>query len=127
MNMASTNTAHKSARGGGRVDFSALLAGTALVLMGVALHGIWQGSRLESSRPIGTVKSVAPGSGWGVRLIVETETTFYPLRSLLVVEKGTPLILQVRANGDQYVCDVSQSCAKTASQNWKTNRTGGSN
>lgn len=127
MSKTSASPLNKRARGGGRVDFSTLLVGTALVLLGVAFYGIWQGSRVESSRPIGSVKSVAPGSGWGVRLIVETETTFYPLRSLLVVEKGAPLLLQVRANGDQYVCDVSQSCAKTASQNWKTNRTGDSN
>src|SRR5687768_535304 len=99
MNMASTNTADKPARGGGLVDFSTLLAGTALVLLGVALFGIWRGARPESSTPIGTVRSVATGSGWGVRLIVETETTFYPMRGILAVEKGTTLLLQVRRNG----------------------------
>lgn len=127
MSKASTDAPDQRARERGRFDFSTLLAGTALVLLGVAFYGIWQGSRVESSRPIGTVKSVAPGSGWGVQLIVETETTFYPLRGVLAVEKGAPLLLQVRANGDQYICDISQTCAKTATQNWKTNRTGGSN
>lgn len=127
MSKVATNTVKQRAREGGRVDFSTLLAGTALVLLGVALFGIWRGARLESSTPIGTVRSVAPGSGWGVRLIVETETTFYPLRGVLAVEKGAPLFLQVRGNGGQYLCDVNQSCVKTAEQSWKTNKTGGGN
>lgn len=127
MSMASTITVNKRARDRGRVDFSTLLAGTALVLLGVAFLGIWRGTRLESSVPVGAVRSVAPGSGWGVRLIVETETTFYPLRGVLAVEKGTPLFLQVRGNGDQYLCDASRSCVKTATQSWKANKTGGRN
>lgn len=125
MSKAWTNALDQRVRESGRVDFSTLLVGTALVLLGVAFYGIWQGSRVESSRPIGTVKSVTPGSGWGVRLIVETETTFYPLRGVLAVEKGTPLLLQVRGNGDQYLCDAAQSCVKTATQSWKMNKTEG--
>lgn len=108
------------------MDYSIVFAAGAVVALAAALIEMWMSGRVESAQPAGTVRSIRAGGGWGVRLIVETETTFYPLHSALAIDKGAALIRQVRANGEVYLCEASmRSCAKTASQAWSSNRMGG--
>ena len=78
------------------------------------IYDDWKGSQVLSRKPIGTVVGM---TGEGRKTVIETETGYYPLIKSLVVEKGTPLVLEIRGNGDRYVCNASGTvCGRTAKQ-----------
>lgn len=79
---------------------------------------MWLGTISETEVPIGAVKSVSAASGSLLGLtVLETETGFYVLRGYANIRKGTPLILDIRLNGNQYVCDVGKSvCVRSSSR-----------
>jgi hypothetical protein len=72
----------------------------------------WHGQQVQSRTQIGTVVHM---SGAGRQLLLETETGFYPLNEPLAAAKGTPLVLEVRGNGERFVCDVAATvCSRTS-------------
>lgn len=79
---------------------------------------MWLGTISETEAPIGAVKSVSAASGALLGLtVLETATGFYVLRGYANIQKGTPLILDSRLNGNQYVCDVGKSvCVRSSSR-----------
>ena len=76
------------------------------------------GTITRTEVPIGAVKSVSAASGGLQGLtVLETDTGYYALRGHATVHKGTPLILDTRLNGDQYVCIESKKvCARTSAR-----------
>jgi len=91
------------------------LAGLVLLYFPIDM---WLGTISETEVPIGAVKSVSAASGALLGLtVLETESGFYVLRGHANIQKGTPLILDIRLNGNQYVCDVGKSvCVRTSSR-----------
>ena len=97
-----------------------LIAWLAFILVAWTAVDAWLGEQVASTRPIGSVRTLAGGGGFGIRLVVETEAGFCPLRTALSAEKGAALVLQHRENGDQYVCDLrNDECAKTTGRGWR--------
>ncbi len=81
----------------------------------------WLDSRVEQSTPAGTVQRVTIASGFKPRLLVETETTYYPVYDLIAIDKGASVLLQQRASGDWYLCDAqAQTCGRTSGETLKT-------
>lgn len=77
----------------------------------------WLDSRVEQSTPVGTVQRVTIANGFKPRLLVETETTYYPVYDLVRIEKGANLVLQQRASGDWYLCDSRRLvCGRTSDE-----------
>ena len=68
------------------------------------LYDGWLGRQVSSRQQIGSVVKV---TGEGCKWLIETETGFYPVSRALVVEKGIPLVLEIRGNGDRYVCNAA--------------------
>lgn len=79
----------------------------------------WQESRVVSTRPLGPVLSVTGGGGWRMGMVVQTPAGYYPIHAAPTLQPSTPLVLQVRGNGERYVCLASGTpCAKTAREDW---------
>jgi hypothetical protein len=79
----------------------------------------WQESRVISTRVLGPVLSATGGGGWRMGMVVQTPAGYYPLYAAISVQQGTPLILQVRGNGQRYVCLASgKQCVKTVREEW---------
>jgi hypothetical protein len=88
--------------------------GLCVLMLLYQLYDGCMGRQVSSRQPIGSVVRV---TGEGRQWRIETETGFYPLSRALVVEKDTPLVLEIRGNGDRYVCNVSGSvCGRTVKQ-----------
>ena len=91
------------------------------VLFGVPVIAftLWQlgpGHRglLASSRPIGAFIQMSGPGGLQDRVVIETSTGSYPLRHTAVIDKGTPLVLDLHGSGARYVCDVPRTlCIET--------------
>jgi hypothetical protein len=98
-----------------RVLRSFAIAGLFLMYFPVDM---WLGTISQTEIPIGVVKSVSAASGGLHGLtVLETDTGFYVLRAHAIIHKGTPLILDTRVNGDQYVCNAGKSvCVRTSSR-----------
>ena len=78
--------------------------GLCVLMLLYQLYDGCMGRQVSSRQPIGSVVRV---TGEGRQWRIETETGFYPLSRALVVEKDTPLVLEIRGNGDRYVCNSS--------------------
>ena len=91
--------------------------GLCVLMLLYQLYDGWLGRQVSSRQPIGSVVRL---TGEGRKWLVETEAGYYPLTRALMVEKGTPLVLEIRGSGDRYVCNVSGSvCGRTAKQGFK--------
>ena len=112
-----------------RVDASVRGVLGAMALAGLVLlfhlTEVWLGTISETTIPIGSVKSAsAASSGMDSLTVIETDTGFYALLGPAIIDKGTSLVLDVRLNGDQYVCDASRRvCVRTSSRQLSTVRT----
>lgn len=75
----------------------------------------WQTTEVEASRPIGQLLGM---SGPGARqwpLVIETEQGFFPLGDAVAIPKGTPLMLEERASGKRFICDLKRTvCVQTS-------------
>ena len=88
--------------------------GLCVLMLLYQLYDGWLGRQVSSRQPIGSVVRV---TGEGRQWLIETEAGFYPLSRALAVNKGTPLLLEIRENGDQYVCNAARTvCGRTAKQ-----------
>lgn len=95
-----------------------VLAGSAFVLVSYMAVSAFLGAQVEATVPIGKVVHVTGGGGMAVKLVVQTETGFYPLRNSVVIERGTSLFLEKRKNGDVYVCGPHRGCVPTSQAAW---------
>ena len=94
--------------------------GLCVLMLMYQLYDGWLGRQVSSRQPIGSVVKV---TGEGSKWLVETENGFYPLSRVLVVEKDTPLVLEIRGNGDRYVCDSEGTvCSRTTRQGFVVKR-----
>lgn len=88
--------------------------GLCVLMLLYQLYDGWLGRQVSSRQPIGSVVKVI---GEGRKWLIETETGFYPVSKALMFNKGAPLVLETRANGDRYVCNAAGSvCGRTAKQ-----------
>lgn len=100
--------------------FERLIAWLVFLLVAWTAMDTWLGEQVASTRPIGSVRTLTGGGGIGIKLVVETESGFYPLRTAISAEKGAALVLEHRENGDHYVCDLrNHKCAKTTGRGWR--------
>lgn len=84
----------------------------AFIIWYFALFG---GAEVIDSKPIGYFISMSGPGGFRDRVVIETDLGSFPLLEAPVISKGTSLVLEVRRNGDRFVCDVPrQLCIKTA-------------
>jgi hypothetical protein len=92
----------------------ALLMGLPLILFLFWVGGSWWQSEVVSSRPIGHFIRMSGPGGLQGRVVIETDTGSYPLQQAPVIGKGTPLVLELRGNGQRFVCDLPRAlCIKT--------------
>ena len=86
-----------------------------LVSLDVRVH-----SEVVSHRSIGYFIRMSGPGGLQGRVVIETDMGSYPLRRVAVIAKSTPLVLEVRASGDHYICDVTRSlCIETTRDAFK--------
>jgi hypothetical protein len=78
--------------------------GLCVLMLLYQLYDGWLSCQVSSRQPIGSVVKV---TGEGRQWLIETETGFYTLSRALAIEKGTALVLEIRGNGDRYVCNVA--------------------
>lgn len=97
--------------------FMKVMLGLSGLTITYLIYDDWQGSQVMSRKPIGTVVGM---TGEGRKTLVETENGYYPLIKSLVVEKGTPLVLEIRGNGDRYVCNAAGTvCSGTSKRGFE--------
>ena len=75
----------------------------------------WQTGQVEASRPIGRLLGMSGQGGWAWPLVIETEEGFFPLGEAVAIPKGTPLVLEDRASGKRFICDLRRTvCVQTS-------------
>jgi hypothetical protein len=75
----------------------------------------WQTGQVEASRPIGRLLGMSGQGGWSWPLVIETEEGFFPLGEAVAIPKGTPLVLEDRASGKRFICDLTRTvCVQTS-------------
>jgi hypothetical protein len=75
----------------------------------------WQTGQVEASRPIGRLVGMSGQGGWSWPLVIETEEGFFPLGEAVAIPKGTPLVLEDRASGKRFICDLRRTvCVQTS-------------
>jgi len=109
--------------GNGRLEAAtnSVIRGLLLVLVILALTAAylvwlhWQTGQVEASRPIGRLVGMSGRGGWAWPLVIETEEGFFPLGEAVAIPKGTPLMLEDRASGKRFICDLRRTvCAQTS-------------
>lgn len=100
-------------RSGGYVG-KVLLAVIAVLLVYTSWD-TYQGLQVVQTQALGPVVKVTGAGGLSRGLLVETPRGFFPVLGAAAFERGTELVLEVRGNGDRYVCDVPRmGCVKSA-------------
>lgn len=101
--------------------FFAVLMGLPVILFLFWVGRYWWQSEVVSSRPIGHFIHMSGPGGLQSRVVIETDSGFYPLLQAPVISKGTPLVLELRGSGQRFVCDLPRTlCIKSASDEFKT-------
>ena len=78
------------------------------------LFSAWSHDEVVSTRPIGNFLSMSGPGGFQDRVVMQTDVGSYPMRFASAIAKGTPLILEHRASGERYICNVSKTqCVET--------------
>ena len=91
-----------------------LLAAIACLLV-YAGWDAYQGRQVVQTQALGPVVKVTGAGGLVRGLLVETPRGYFPVLGAAAFERGTELVLEVRGNGDRYVCDVPRTgCVKSA-------------
>ena len=95
--------------------FFALLMGLPVILFLFWIGRSWWQSEVVSSRPIGHFIHMSGPGGLQSRVVIETDSGFYPLLQAPVISKGTSLVLELRGSGQRFVCDLPRTlCIKSA-------------
>lgn len=78
-------------------------------------------TEVVASQPIGRFKSMSGPGGIPRGVVIETDVGFYPLSGdVPVISKGTALVLEERASGRRYICDMTHSlCIRTTGKQFK--------
>lgn len=88
------------------------------VIAGLLVYAGWdayQGRQVVQTQALGPVVKVTGVGGLVRGLLVETPRGFFPVLGAAAFERGTELVLEVRGNGERYVCDVPRTgCVKSA-------------
>jgi len=86
-----------------------------LFIAGYFIWLYWQSGRVESSRPVGHLIGMSGPGGRAWPLVIETEQGFFPLGKAVAIPKGTPLMIEDRASGDRFICDLKRTvCVRTS-------------
>lgn len=94
-----------------------MLIGTAV---SVAAYGAWdfyQGHQVISAQQIGTVQSVQANGGFNASMLIEVNDVYYPLIDTMAIKRGSPMILEKRANGAWFLCDEQHGACSRTSKN----------
>ena len=87
-------------------------------MAGLLAYGGWdayKGRQVIQTQTLGPVLQVTGAGGLSRAMLVETPRGFFPVLGAAAFERGTPLVLEVRGNGDRYVCDEPRSgCVKAS-------------
>ena len=95
--------------------FFAVLMGLPVILFLFWIGRSWWQSEVVSSRPIGHFIHMSGPGGLQSRVVIETDSGFYPLLQAPVISKGTSLVLELRGSGQRFVCDLPRTlCIKSA-------------
>jgi hypothetical protein len=95
---------------GGRVLLAAIAG-----LLAYAGWDAYQGRQVVQTQALGPVIKVTGTGGLVQGMLVETPRGFFPVLGAAAFERGTELVLEVRGNGDRYVCDLPRSgCVKSS-------------
>jgi hypothetical protein len=88
------------------------------VIAGLLVYASWdayQGQQVVQMQALGPVVKVTGAGGLVRGLLVETPRGFFQVLGAAAFERGTELVMEVRGNGDRYVCDVPRTgCVKSA-------------
>jgi len=68
------------------------------------LYIAWINDEVVSTRSIGNFVSMSGPGGFQDRVVITTDMGSFPMRFAAAIVKGTPLILEVRASGQRYIC-----------------------
>jgi hypothetical protein len=108
------STAREQTRPSGGCGGKLLLAAIAGLLV-YAGWDAYQGRQVLQTQALGPVVKVTGTVGLVRGLLVETPRGFFPVLGAAAFERGTELVLEVRGNGDRYLCDVPRTgCVKSA-------------
>lgn len=87
-------------------------------IAGLLVYAVWdayQGRQVVQTQALGPAVKVTGAGGLARGMLVETPRGFFPVMGTAAFERGTELVLEVRGNGDRYLCDVPRTgCVKTA-------------
>lgn len=88
------------------------------VIAGLLVYAGWDayhGRQVVQTQALGPVVKVTGAGGLARGLLVETARGYFPVLGAAAFERGTELVLEVRGNGDRYVCDVPRTgCVKSS-------------
>ncbi len=100
--------------------FFSLLGGAPFILTLLWAGGYWRQSEVISSSPIGHFIRMSGPGGFPGGVVIETDTGSYPLLKPPVISRGTALVLELRGNGQRFVCDLTRTlCIKTTLDEFK--------
>ena len=95
------------------VLFFCLLAAVPLIWLVTFIYVSWTDEAVVSTRSIGNFVSMSGPGGLHNRVVIETDLGFFPLHSAAAITKGTPLILELRASNQRYICDARKTLCLT--------------
>ncbi|MBE7939670.1 hypothetical protein IM725_03665 [Ramlibacter aquaticus] len=99
--------------------FDRVMTVTLMVLVAILLAELVLSGLVAKRISAGHVRSVTLG-GYAPKALVETETGFYPLYGAPRFERGAPVVLELRRNGDWMLCGPDESsCFPTSDTEWK--------
>lgn len=86
----------------------------------------WRDAEVVSSQPIGSLSRMSGATGWGGKVVIETEEGYFPLHEAVALPKGMPLVLEERGSGRRYICDLPRSlCVRTSRESFVVGKEGG--
>lgn len=99
--------------------FDRITVATLMVLVSIMLALVVMSGLVAKRIPAGHVHSVTLG-GFAPKALVETENGFYPLYGAPRFERGAPVFLELRRNGDWVLCGADEgSCFPTSETAWQ--------
>ena len=104
----------KTAKAGVIHAFLVLLA----VMVFIAAYIVWehrQTGQVVAQQPIGALVRMTGTGGRIWPVVIETQLGFFPLRKAVSISPGTPLMVEERASGERFVCDLGRTlCVQTS-------------
>jgi hypothetical protein len=86
----------------------------------------WRDAEVVASQPIGGLIRMSGATGWGGKVVIETDAGYFPMHEAVTLPKGTTLVLEERGSGRRYVCDLPRGlCVRTSRESFVVGKEGG--